>query len=192
MSVRNTLDNLLFVLLNSYILTVSFPCPLLSRVMLWHIAKSFLTSISFLNCDYNIVKLYKTNVWSIFASFCFSGLGRGVSTSSFGPNGYVPLNKVWFPGSWVLNSVIQLHHLASMSSRKGFLSALEALDKVWKLKVPSSLCQHLLGDHCGGFLKKFWMVLSPCNACTVFREREREGHPSIWRTYKMAPFKDTP
>lgn len=62
MSVRNTLDNLLFVLLNSYILTVSFPCPVLSRVMLWHIAKSFLTCISFLNCDYNIVKLYKTNV----------------------------------------------------------------------------------------------------------------------------------
>jgi len=129
MSVRNTRDNLPFVLLNSYILTVSFPCPVLSRVM-WHIAKSFLTCISFLNCDYNIVKLNKTNVSSIFASFCFSCLGREVSTSSFGLNGYVPLNKVWFLGSRVLNRVIQLHHLASMSSRTGFLSGLEALDKV--------------------------------------------------------------
>ena len=54
--------------------------------------------------------------------------GRGVSTSSFGLNGYVPLNKVWFPASRVLNRVIQLHHLASMSSRTGCLSALEALD----------------------------------------------------------------
>ena len=71
LEVRNTRNNLLFVLLNSYILTVSFPCPVLSRAMLWHIAKSFLTCVSFLNCDYDIVKLYKTNVWSIFASFCF-------------------------------------------------------------------------------------------------------------------------
>ena len=54
--------------------------------------------------------------------------GRGVSTSSFGLNGYVPLNKVWFPASRVLNRVIQLHHLASMSSRTGCLSALETLD----------------------------------------------------------------
>ena len=27
------------------------------------------------------------------------GVGRGVSTSLFGLNGYVPLNKVWFLGS---------------------------------------------------------------------------------------------
>ena len=62
------------------------------------------------------------------SAFFGLGVARGVSTSSFGLNGYVPLNKVWFPGSRVLNRVIQLHHLASMSSRTGCLSALEALD----------------------------------------------------------------
>ena len=75
MSVRNTLDNLFFVLLNSYILTVSFPCPVLSRVMLWHIAKSFLTCISFLNCDYNIVNFTKLMFEASLLPFAFLAWG---------------------------------------------------------------------------------------------------------------------
>ena len=41
------------------------------------------------------------------------GVGWGVGTPLFGLNGYVPLNRVWFPGSSVLNWVYKFtfYHL---------------------------------------------------------------------------------
>lgn len=155
MSVRNTRGYLLFVLLNSYIWTV-LPCFMSSNVVAY--CKSCLTCISFLNCDCNIVKLYKTNVWSIFASFCFFWPGEwgGGGGGKGGLNGYVRLNKVWFLGSWVLNRVTQLDHLASMSSRTGCLSALEALDN-WSTRCKSYRC-HLVyvSTYWGIALEGFW------------------------------------
>lgn len=60
----------------------------------------------------------------------FLACGVGPTLPHLALNGSVPLNKVWFPGSRVLNRVVQLHHLAPMSSTTGFRSGPEALSKV--------------------------------------------------------------
>ena len=65
--------------------------------------------------------------------WCWSLLGLkeliycepGEGTSLFGLNGYVPLNRVWFSGSYVLKQGIRFHCLASWT---GCLSRLEALN----------------------------------------------------------------